>query len=117
MQRLTILNTRVHLCDAFRGPQRNSAPRENSKLNSLIPRRDFFLLASLKPGLYGRKRLELDSLNQGGHLLNHPTPAHPPSLKAHGNGLWLARIIRPPLLRLSPKLSQNLTSPQRKSTA
>ncbi|GBM78793.1 hypothetical protein AVEN_111755-1 [Araneus ventricosus] len=62
MQRLTILNTQAHLCDAFRGPQRNSAPRAISKLNSLIPRR-----------IFGRKRRELDSPNQGGHLPNHPT--------------------------------------------
>ncbi|GBO26813.1 Fatty-acid amide hydrolase 2, partial [Araneus ventricosus] len=36
---------------------------------------------------------------------------------ANGNGLWLVRIIGPPITRLSPKRSQNLTSPQKKPTA
>ncbi|GBM76314.1 hypothetical protein AVEN_214739-1 [Araneus ventricosus] len=54
------------------------------------------------------------SVRETSHLPHHPNPA---SRKAHGNGLLLARIIGPPLPRLSPKRSQNLPSPQKKPTA
>ncbi|GBM77956.1 hypothetical protein AVEN_169888-1 [Araneus ventricosus] len=57
------------------------------------------LHAPLKPGLFKRKLHELDSPNLGGHFPHLPTPALA-SLKAHGNGLCLTRIIGP---RLSPK--------------
>ncbi|GBO17834.1 hypothetical protein AVEN_258045-1 [Araneus ventricosus] len=103
MQRLTILNTQVHLCDAFRGPQGNSAPRAISKLNSLIPRR-----------IFGGSDM---NWTLPARVVIYPTtspPAHSPSLKAHGNGLWLARIIGIP--RLSSKRSQNATSHQKKKT-
>ncbi|GBL85543.1 hypothetical protein AVEN_143042-1, partial [Araneus ventricosus] len=35
---------------------------------------DLFLLAPLKPGVFGRKRHELDFSYLGGHLSHHPTP-------------------------------------------
>ncbi|GBM62914.1 hypothetical protein AVEN_113410-1, partial [Araneus ventricosus] len=59
----------------------------------------------LKPDLFRMIRHELDSPNLGGHLPHQSTPAitFP---KAHGNGLWVARIIGP-LPLLSPKRSQN----------
>ncbi|GBM78520.1 hypothetical protein AVEN_260447-1 [Araneus ventricosus] len=41
---------------------------------SLIPR-GLFLQAPLKPGVFGRKRHELDSPNMGGYLPHHPAPA------------------------------------------
>ncbi|GBN49598.1 hypothetical protein AVEN_137093-1 [Araneus ventricosus] len=75
-------------------------------VNSLIPSRRS-LLAPLKPGLSGRMRHELDSPNLGDHLQHHPTPLLQPSLKAHGNGLWLARIIEPPTALLSEVISDN----------
>ncbi|GBM26823.1 hypothetical protein AVEN_32075-1 [Araneus ventricosus] len=68
-------------------------------------RDELFLLAPLKPGILRRIR--------HGHL---PHSLLQPSLKAHGNGLRLARIIGP-LSRLSTKRSQSLTSPQKKPTA
>ncbi|GBO04899.1 hypothetical protein AVEN_111513-1 [Araneus ventricosus] len=46
----------------------------------------------------------------------HHTLHKEPSLKEHGNGLWLAKMIGP-LPRLSSKRSQNLTTPQKKKTA
>ncbi|GBM43702.1 hypothetical protein AVEN_26567-1 [Araneus ventricosus] len=67
-------------------------------------------LPPLKPRIFGRLRHELDSLNQ---VVIYPTPA---VTFPHGNGLLWDRIIGP-LLRLSPKLSQILTSPQTEPTA
>ncbi|GBM52636.1 hypothetical protein AVEN_68324-1 [Araneus ventricosus] len=56
----------------------------------------------------GTSRDELDSPNLGDGFDHVPTPRR--------NGLWLARIIGP-LPCLSPKRSQNLTSPPNKATA
>ncbi|GBM84901.1 hypothetical protein AVEN_133233-1 [Araneus ventricosus] len=53
---------------------------------TLYFRGDFFLLAPLQPGLFGRKRGELDSPKLGGYL---PHPLLLPSLKTHGNGCAL----------------------------
>ncbi|GBM95795.1 hypothetical protein AVEN_90601-1 [Araneus ventricosus] len=65
--------------------------------------------APFNPGLFERKRHELNSATVGGHFPHLPTP----SLKAHGNGLWFARIIGPPYrvyllsnLRTSPPLKR-----------
>ncbi|GBL72086.1 hypothetical protein AVEN_115096-1 [Araneus ventricosus] len=44
------------------------------EFNSLIPRR-LFLVASLKPELFGRMRYEMDSPNLGGHLPQPPSHA------------------------------------------
>ncbi|GBM23456.1 hypothetical protein AVEN_181572-1 [Araneus ventricosus] len=70
--------------------------------------------ATLKPGPFGRKRHELDSPKLGGRLPHHLTLISP-SVKAHGNELQFSRIFGPPT-RLSPKRSQNLTSPLKKPT-
>ncbi|GBN11299.1 hypothetical protein AVEN_151131-1, partial [Araneus ventricosus] len=43
---------------------------------TLEPRGGFFLLAPLKPGVFGRKRHELDSPNLGGHLPHHSIFCH-----------------------------------------
>ncbi|GBO35268.1 hypothetical protein AVEN_247508-1 [Araneus ventricosus] len=72
-------------------------------------------VAPLKQGSFGRKPHELDSSNLGGHLPPHLLLLA--SLKTHGNGLRFAKIIGHHLPRLSPKQSQNLTSPQKKPTA
>ncbi|GBL65274.1 hypothetical protein AVEN_157428-1, partial [Araneus ventricosus] len=42
-----------------------------------------------KPGLFGRKRHELESPNLGSHFPHHPNLYY----KMDGNGLWLAKII------------------------
>ncbi|GBM28452.1 hypothetical protein AVEN_33904-1 [Araneus ventricosus] len=47
----------------------------------------------------------MDSPNLGGHLLHHPPPSIT-TIKAHGNGLWLARIIRPPTALISEATSE-----------
>ncbi|GBN31360.1 hypothetical protein AVEN_98839-1 [Araneus ventricosus] len=54
--------------------------------NSLILRPFFFILAPLKPGVIGRKRHELDSLNLGGHLSHHPTLSYNLPLRRRGMG-------------------------------
>ncbi|GBM31611.1 hypothetical protein AVEN_198468-1 [Araneus ventricosus] len=61
-------------------------------VSSLIPRRTFSS-GPFKTGQFGMIRHELDSTNPGGHL---PHLLLKSSLKAHGNGLWSARIIGPP---------------------
>ncbi|GBM96134.1 hypothetical protein AVEN_153259-1 [Araneus ventricosus] len=81
------------------------------------PREETFLLDPLKPRLLGRIPHELDSPNLGGHLPHHPISVIP-SLKAHGNGLWLARIIGPSIALISEAISEpHLSSPQKKPTA
>ncbi|GBM53399.1 hypothetical protein AVEN_103787-1 [Araneus ventricosus] len=70
--------------------------------------------APLKPELFGRKRHEMDSPNLGGHFPHTPCYNFRQGTRkwaAVGKGNWI------PLPRLSPKRSQNLTSPQKKPTA
>ncbi|GBM67375.1 hypothetical protein AVEN_169604-1 [Araneus ventricosus] len=50
---------------------------------------DIFLLAPLKPGDLWRKRHELDSPNQGGHLPHHPTSCYNLPLKNTDTGCGL----------------------------
>ncbi|GBN70254.1 hypothetical protein AVEN_176534-1, partial [Araneus ventricosus] len=77
---------------------------------------DFFLLASLKPGVFGRKLYELDSSNLGGHLPYHPIPCYNFPFRRREMGYdWQGQLD--PLPRFSPKRSQNLTSSQKKPTA
>ncbi|GBM53018.1 hypothetical protein AVEN_265975-1 [Araneus ventricosus] len=78
-----------------------------SNLN-LESRGDFFLLTPLKPGLFGRKRHELDSPNLGGHFLLHSPfynlPLRRTEMCCGGQGQL------DPLPRSSPKRSRNLLS-------
>ncbi|GBO29875.1 hypothetical protein AVEN_56735-1, partial [Araneus ventricosus] len=60
----------------------------------------------LKPGLFGRKRHELDSPNLGGHLPRHPTPWYNLSLRCTEMGCG-AQGELDPLSRLSPKRSED----------
>ncbi|GBN18484.1 hypothetical protein AVEN_181819-1 [Araneus ventricosus] len=81
--------------------------------NDTVSPMRLFSSSPFKTGTFWEEAPEFSQ--PGGHLPHHTTPAKP-SLKVHGNGLWLARIIGP-LPRLSPKPSQNLNYPQKKLTA
>ncbi|GBM43778.1 hypothetical protein AVEN_109630-1 [Araneus ventricosus] len=84
----------------------------NALINSFIQRQTF-LLVPLKPRIFGRKRHELDSPNLDGHLPHHPSPCYNLPLKLSCG--WQGSLD--PLLRLSPKRSQNITFPQKKPSA
>ncbi|GBM91642.1 hypothetical protein AVEN_84492-1, partial [Araneus ventricosus] len=75
-----------------------------------------FLLASLKSGLFERKRHKLNSPNLHVHLSHHPAPCYNLLLRsAEMNCGGQGKLD--PLLHLSPKRSQNVTFPQKKPTA
>ncbi|GBO08299.1 hypothetical protein AVEN_171613-1 [Araneus ventricosus] len=84
-------------------------------VKALIPRRFILLLTPLKPGLFGRKRHEVGSPKMGGHFF-HPNPFYNLPLKRKEMGCGSQGYLDP-LPRLSPKRSQNLTSPQKKPNA
>ncbi|GBO26808.1 hypothetical protein AVEN_82608-1 [Araneus ventricosus] len=67
-------------------------------------------------GLFGRMRHELNSPNLGGHLPCHLTPCYNLPLRCTKMGCD-GQGLSDPLLRLSPKRFQNLTSRQKKPTA
>ncbi|GBN64587.1 hypothetical protein AVEN_189781-1 [Araneus ventricosus] len=76
-----------------------------------MPRR-----SPLKPGVFGRKRHELDSPNLGGHLPRHSTLYYNLLLRRTEMGCgWQGQLYLLP--HLSPKRPQNFTSPQMKTTA
>ncbi|GBM42085.1 hypothetical protein AVEN_158246-1 [Araneus ventricosus] len=78
--------TKISKGDDLDSAQKGSGGHKHSIDGILSKKRAF----PLKPGLFGRKRHELDSPNLGGHLPDHTLLK--PSLKAHGNGLCLAKI-------------------------
>ncbi|GBO34163.1 hypothetical protein AVEN_20986-1 [Araneus ventricosus] len=75
-------------------------------LNMFNPEATFFRVP-LKPGLFGRKRYELDSPNLDGHLPHHPNPCYSLHLGARkwavvGKDNWTPRCYILIDLRASP---------------